>query len=122
MQAFCFGIQWLLLVFVDVLHVEAESHQILSGYSPLNVEIRRPSADAGIAGVREDRVRCYSRDDEADIAAPDGAVFRFLQVGSYYLEILLHAVGYPDATSLPPSSDRFVSGSNCVVEGHGQAE
>jgi hypothetical protein len=84
MQACCIGIQGLLLVFVDVLHVEAEIYQILSGDSPLNVEIRRPSANTGVAGIREDRVRCIARDHEADIAAPDRTVFRFLQIGSHY--------------------------------------
>ena len=65
---------------------------------------------------------CDSRDDEADIAAPDQAIFRFLKIGSNDLQIVLHTFGHPDATSLPPAPDRFIGGSNGVVEGHGQAE
>ena len=64
----------------------------------------------------------YSRNDEANIAAPDGSIFRFLKLGSRNLQIVLHAFGYPDATSLPPALNCFVSGSNGVVEAHGQAE
>jgi hypothetical protein len=101
---------------------EAQNHQIRSSNSPLDVEVRRPSPNARVAGVQEDHVRCYSREDEANIAAPDGAIFRFLKIGSYHLQIMLHAFGYPDATSLPPALDRFIGGSNCVVEGHCQAE
>jgi hypothetical protein len=122
MQAVGCSIQRLLLIFVDVLHIEAQNHQIRSSNSPLNVESRRPSANARVAGVQEDRVRRYSRNNEADIAATEGALFRFLKVGSHNLQILLYAFGYPDATSLPPASNRFIGGSNGVVEGHSQAE
>ena len=122
MQAFCFSIKRLLLVFVDVLHIEAQCHEVGPSNSPLDVKIRRPSANAGVAGVREDRMGRDSGDNQTDIATPDRAIFWFLQIRSHYLQIVLHAFGYPDATSLPPASDRFISGSNGVVEGHGQAE
>jgi hypothetical protein len=123
MQAVGCSIQRLLLASVDVLHIEAQNHQIRPSNSPLNVEVRRPSANTRVvAGVQEDSVCCYSRNNEADIAAPDGALFRFLKVGSHNLQILVHAFGYPDATSLPPSLNHFVGGSNGVVEGPSQTE
>jgi hypothetical protein len=93
MQAAGCSIQRLLLVFVDVLHIEGQNYQICPSNSPLNVEVRRPSANARVAGVREDPVRRYSRINEADVAAPDRAILRFLKVGSHIPNILLHAFG-----------------------------
>jgi hypothetical protein len=76
-EAVGFGIQWFLFVLVDVFHVKSQEDKIVTSDTPLNLEVWGPAANAGVTGIGEDGVGGFSRNEEANVATPEGAVLRF---------------------------------------------
>ena len=112
-------VESLLLVFVDMLHIKTQRDEVPASDSPVDGEIRGPSADARIAGVGEDSMGCHPGDKEADIATPYRAIFGLLEIVGHDSQVVLDAVGHPNATALPPPTNCFIGGAHRMVEGHG---
>jgi hypothetical protein len=66
-----------LFVFVDIFHFESQEDKVGTSDTPMDLEVWRPATNACITGIGEDGVGCLTRNEEANVATPEGTVLRF---------------------------------------------